>query len=142
MHLSLRGWPPLASHAACLLLGASLAHLFASDAAPELRLPARALVLSLPPTALRAAGATTARGAKVQLTAVRAGTACRLLEAPVALLARHPTVVVATELSRLGELARAARAVKASGLLVTDQTAARDLGPCHDEPRVVYGERE
>ena len=140
MSLSLRGWPPLASHAACLILGASLAHLAQRDAPPPLRLPARSVALGLPAGALRAGGAPLPRGTKVALVQGRTGgEACRILHGPAVLLEKQPAVVVGVELARLGELAAAAKGGHFATLSVSSEGAAGALPACRDGPKVTYG---
>ena len=135
MSLSLRGWPPFASHAACLVLGASLAHLAQRPPEPGLRLPARSVALSLPASALRGGATQARRGGKVALLHVRpGGELCRVLREPVVLLARHPDTIVGMELKRLGELARAG---KFGALVISDGAAA--VPACREGPKVTYG---
>ena len=142
MRLSLAGWPPVASHVACLILGVSLAHLAngtGEDGPPQL--PPRALVVSLP----TAAGHGVPRiliGKKVQLvrrTPPPGRTSCHLAGGPFTLLALRPLPLLGAGYSAAPELARILKAAGKGDLRLLAANSAGTLPPCAHQPKVIYG---
>lgn len=135
MHLGLNGWPPVASHMACLVLGVALAHLARGAGTPPARIPKRGIVLSLP-----APERTTPVERPLRVLVLErdaAGGLCRLTEEPVERLAGDGWTLV-LPLSAAAAVPRVLKAARGGAL----QLAAGDrqgTPACGKGPKVTYG---
>lgn len=135
MHLGLNGWPPVASHMACLVLGVALAHLARGAGKPPARMPKRGLVLVLPAPPGTTTAATPLRVTLHERDA--AGTLCRLMDDPVERLAGDGWTLV-LPLSAGPQVPRVLSAARSGALHVA--AAERSEGPlCGKGPKVTYG---
>lgn len=142
MQLSLNGWPPVASHVTCILVGMSIAHL--SRGAPEqrLRMPPKSVAIAMPPGSV---GANLARGSKVYLVKTSDdGPTCRLSRAQLTVL--DPTAVLTLPLSEAPSLSTAWPGLRnakgsASGVMTADARTSETLPLCRANAKVVYGGR-
>lgn len=141
MQLSLNGWPPVASHVTCILVGMSIAHL--SRGAPDVRvrIPPKAIALALPPGALPPG---LSRGTKVHLIRGSDGSGCRLSRTPFAVL--DPQAILTLPFAEAGDLGAALSVFKASApsssaIRAVSGPAGAALPPCRSSAKVVYGPR-
>lgn len=134
MHLGVNGWPPVASHMACLVLGVALAHLARGAGSAPARLPKRGIVLSLPAPTGSAKASRPLRVVLLERDA--AGTGCRLTEEPTERLAGDGWTLV-LPLSAAAAVPRVMKAARSGAL----QLAAADqhAAPCGQGPKVTYG---
>jgi hypothetical protein len=97
MRLSLAGWPPLASHATCLLAGLALAHLTEGHSPESPRFPPQMMIFSLEPKSMMEADSTKNLriGTKVVMTKIFNHSSCRLHDTPLDVLAIAPQIVLA-----------------------------------------------
>lgn len=97
MRLSLAGWPPIASHATCLLVGLALAHLTEKQSTESPRFSPQMMIFSLDPKSVPEDDSTKnlRLGTKVLVTKEVGHSSCRLHESPMDVLAIAPQVVLA-----------------------------------------------
>ncbi len=142
MHLGINGWPPIASHMGCLILGVALAHLSRGAGNPAPRLPRRSIVLSLPPEAHDGAGTGTTTPFKpgaIQLLRRDAGLPpCRLTDEPVQLLDARGGVF-ALPWTAAAAVPAVVKAAKTATLSTSDIGAAERFVACSRLPKVTYG---
>ncbi len=135
MHLGLNGWPPVASHMACLVLGLALAHLSRGAGQAPARIPKRGIVLSLPAPAGDAAAAAAHRVRILERDAT--GSLCRVTDDPAERLPGAGWVLV-LPLASGAAVPRILKAARSGSL----RLAAGDQAPapaCGAGPKVVYG---
>lgn len=136
MQLSLNGWPPVASHVTCLLLGMSLAHLSRGAPVAKTSLPPKAVALAVSPTVL---DRSLPRGGKVHgIRAGASGGGCRWTESALTILEPGSVVAALGSSEDLGPLLKAWRG---GTLRLVDAGAGARLSPCRSSARVSYGGR-
>ena len=139
MHLGVNGWPPVASHMACLLLGMALAHLARGASPLPPRLPKKGIVVSSGLLPSGRAGEGPARLGLVHLTLAAPGAApCRLTEAAAQLLDLRQGAFGLT-LAAAGEVPAIAKAARQDALRAVDVGIGQALPLCGKGPRVTYG---
>lgn len=138
MQLGINGWPPLASHMACLILGVALAHLSRGAGRAPARIPKRGIVLSVPapPGAALTEPAAPMRVFLVERTAQ--GALCRITEDPVE---RLPTTgwTLALPLGAVTEVAPLLKAAKDPSTQLVEESSGRAVALCGKGPKVTYG---
>jgi hypothetical protein len=97
MRLSLAGWPPIASHATCLLVGLALAHLSEKQSHESPRFSPQMMIFSLDPKSILEENSTKnlRLGTKLVMTEKLGHSSCRLHDSPVDVLAIAPQIVLA-----------------------------------------------
>lgn len=97
MRLSLAGWPPIASHATCLLVGLALAHLTEKQSSESPRFSPQMMIFSLDPRSVPEDNSTKnlRLGTKVVMTKKLGLSSCRVHDSPLDVLAITPQIVLA-----------------------------------------------
>jgi hypothetical protein len=100
MRLSLGGWPPVASHATCLLAGLALAHLTAGQSAESPRFSPQVLIFALrgKPHLMDDSGKDLRPGIKLILIQRLNNNSCRLHDTSLDVLAVEPNLALALPL--------------------------------------------
>ena len=96
MRLSLFGWPPVASHVACLIAGLALAHISQQEPVETLKLPSKSILLTLgelDASTHRIRSASNS-GAKIFAIKTSQNPNCRLNEKPFIMIATKPQIIL------------------------------------------------
>ena len=148
MHLGINGWPPVASHVACLILGVALTHLSVGQSGRNAaagsawsRLPPRSVVLNLPLPGPAKAGDQPGRTGKMHLLRLDSATAppCRLSVQPVMLLDERRSLVIGMPLAVSLDVGGVAKAAKAGSLRLEAVPVGERTPLCSRPPKVSYG---
>jgi hypothetical protein len=141
MRLSLNGWPPVASHLACILIGAALAQVGGGqDAGSERQtLPARKALLAVGKGEVLLVGTRT--GQTTHLGRREGSGICLLGDAKVDLLQTQPQIVIAAALRTARAITAAAEEAAAGKLALVGEAEARSYASCRKAPQVIYGTR-
>ncbi len=147
IRLSLFGWPPVASHLTCFLVGLGMAQLPGGASASASGAtgggkagPARSAVLSLPESVGTPPEARPLRpGDDVFLTRTEGTTPCLITTPSLRVEARAPRLAVRFIVGKAGDLNALGRALLEPGVSVVRQEAATGWTPCERQARVTYG---
>lgn len=134
MQLGINGWPPVASHMACLILGVALAHLSRAAGAAPPRLPIKGIVLSVPSPG----AATMARVRMFVALPDAQGNLCRMTEDPIDRLPA-PGLTVALPLTASARVPDLARALQTKSTKLVPEADGARLPLCGKGPKVIYG---
>ncbi len=139
MQLGINGWPPVASHMACLVLGVALAHLSRGAGKAPARIPKRGIVLSVaaPPGSVAAAPPAAPQRVFVAEQDTQ-GRLCRLTDDPVERLPASGWTLV-LPLTAAAQVAPLLKALRASTTKLLDEAQGRSVAPCGKGPKVIYG---
>jgi hypothetical protein len=137
MQLSLNGWPPIASHLACLLVGVSSANIGWTQPQPRPKLPPRTLTLTVStPKSTAAPGELPKPGTQVHLVRAGAPAPCRVTSVPLLLIEQSRTTSLASPLRAASGLAKLGRGLSMGELEI--RPAASAVPPCPTTPKVTY----
>jgi hypothetical protein len=141
MRLSLNGWPPVASHLACILIGTALAQVGGGkDAGSERQaLPARKALLAFGKGEVLLVG--TRPGQATRLARREGAGICLVDDTKVDLLHTQPQIVIAAALRTARAITAAAEEAAAGKLALVGETEARSYASCRKAPQVIYGTR-
>lgn len=141
MRLSLNGWPPFASHLACVLIGTALAQVGGGHKADGERqaLPARKALLAFGKGEVLLVGT---RSGQATRLARREGTGiCLVDDTKVELLHTQPQIVIAAALRTARAITAAAEEATAGKLALVGEAEAPSYASCRKAPQVIYGTR-
>jgi hypothetical protein len=137
MQLSLNGWPPVASHLACLLVGVSCANVAWKEPPPRPKLPPRTLTLTVASPKGQAADAEATRpGTRVHVVRIAAPIPCRVTADPLLVIEAAQTTSLAASLRQAAELPGLGRGLSSGELAV--RPASDATPPCPSRPKVTY----
>lgn len=137
MRLTLFGWPPVASHLACLLLGTSAAHLLANTGAPRPRVDQHAILVPAP----HAAVGRIPPGTKVQVLRGEGDSTCRMTAEPAMVTAADPTPALQVAGRDAAAVARIFEGLHAKSLRLeaAQGSGARPACALKGGPKIKYG---
>ena len=154
MRLSLAGWPPVASHATCLLAGLALAHLTEGQSAEGPRFPPQVVIFTLKgkPISDEDSGKNIRPGTKMVVTKTFNSVSCRLHDSALDVLAVDPNLVLAlpvrdphlsSVIAFLRDKSRQKAGYELTGLNKPKQrlelaAKASPMPLCHGSPTVIY----
>jgi hypothetical protein len=136
VHLGINGWPPVASHMACLVLGLALAHLARGAGQPVARLPKRGIVIGVPAPAGDPGAKGVVRVHLAERTAL--GPTCRVTASPVERLPSSAWTF-ALPLAETDSVPKLVRTLKDGAVILVEESAGKLLPVCNHGPKVTYG---
>lgn len=143
MRLSLMGWPPLASHLVCLILGMAIANLSVEGPAERISLPAKSITLTIPKTKRLKTKTPIKPGMRVY--AVQPGKSpCRALPEVVLIASVAPQLELSSSLAMAAHMPQLAQGLAAGVLTLVPSEGASGLPTCAQvmqtmQPKVTYG---
>lgn len=139
MQLALNGWPPVASHVTCILVGMSITHLSRSAPPPRSVLAPKTVAFGLAPGLL---DRKLPRGSKVRLIkTLPDGGKCHLGEGSTSVVEPGSSIGLTLSSSAAAErdLANVLRAIKERGVTIADAKTSAAIPACHQSAKVMYG---
>ena len=139
MRLSINGWPPVASHIACLLLGVALTNLSMSDDPREEPVfPAsHQAILNFKPNQVRMID--TRVGEPGFVARQETKSVCLLDLAKIRVKFGSKQLQVFGSLHAFPAIAAAANEAASGNLVIVGTKTAKNYRPCHNQPKVNYG---
>lgn len=133
LRLGLFGWPPVASHLTCIVVGLACAHFTRAEPAPRMSLASGQVLAALP----KAPSAPP--GGALHLVRDATGGACRASTGAWQLVERTPRALVRVPLADAGLLPSAAKEMKGAKTRLEPADLAKNLPICNVTPRISYG---
>ena len=139
MRLSLNGWPPLASHLACILVGGSLTHLGQVREQPKDLAAAPSnktiLIFNIDEVEL----IDTQRGDSILVARRDSGKICLLSSSKVGILTNKSKIKVIGSAQSLPAIAAIAASASSKKLVLIGSENSKNYRLCEQEPKVTYG---
>lgn len=141
MRLSLNGWPPLASHLACLLLGASIANLHKrqNNSLSGLSLASGTIALILNKQNSKNIGIEDSK--KIYVAMTQKDTVCLLQTAPVEIIDSGMQRLIKVKLSSAKSIVAITEGLIQRNLALVGSANVNKYKKCREMPRIRYGER-
>lgn len=137
MRLTLNGWPPVASHVTCILVGMSVAHLSRGTPAPSTKVPANSVMFATPAGIVPDG---TKQGSAIHLIRNKGRQRhCRLTRAPLTVLNGGRSL--AAPMNALDDLPMTLQALRNRTAIGVGSETAETRPLCLTSTKVVYGPR-